>query len=101
MAEGTYISVSQAADALKVSKTTLHWQMKGGQMCEQAHEKEQVLTCHDEKALVKWISDATAGGNPVDRHYIMEMVQGMRENQTLMSEGFLSSIENHWIRYFL
>jgi len=101
LADGTYVTVRQAVDALKVSKTTLRRHLNGGQTREQAHEKDQLLTRQEEKALAKWISGATAAGNPVDRHCIMEMAQGMREARTPLSEGFLRPIGNDWIKRFL
>ena len=67
LADGTYDSVSQAVDALNMSKTTLHRHLKGGLMRQHTCEKDQLLTCQEEKVLAKWISAATAAGNPVDR----------------------------------
>jgi len=58
-------------------------------MCEQAHEKYQLHTHQEEKALAKWISGATVVGNPVDRYYIVEMAQGMRKAQIPLLEGVL------------
>lgn len=101
LADGTYDSVRQAVDALNVSETTLRRHLKGGLTRQQAREKDQLLTHQEEKVLAKWISAATAAGNPVDRRYVLEMAQGMRENRTPLPEGFLPPIGQDWIRRFL
>ena len=64
-------------------------------MRQQAHEKDQLLTRQEENALANWIIGATAMGNPVDRCYIVETAQSMRENrQTALraEEAFLPPI---------
>ena len=104
LADGTYASVSEAVDALKVSKSTLHRHLKGGLTRQQAHEKDQLLTRQEEKALANWITGATAMGNPVDRRYIVEMAQSMRENRRTAltaDEAFLPPIGSEWIHRFL
>ena len=62
LADGTYASISEAVDALKVSKSTLHRHLKGGLTRQQAHEKDQLLTHQEEKALANWITGAMAMG---------------------------------------
>ena len=101
LADGTYLTVCQAVEALNVSEATLRRHLKGGRTRQQGREDIQLLTRQEEKALANWVSGATAAGNPVDRRYIMEMAQGMRESRTPFPEGFLPAIGKDWIKRFL
>jgi hypothetical protein len=74
----TYADAKHAADSLGVSASTLSKRLKGRKSKSEACETQQHLSRQEEKALVDWISQATAAGNPVPHEYIKEMAEEIK-----------------------
>ena len=92
LSDGTYSSEGQAARTVGLSKSTLHQRMKGRKTHAEARESQQQLSCQEEKALVDWISHATASSNPVPHRYIKQMAEEIRSSR--IEEGtFLCPLE--------
>jgi hypothetical protein len=98
---GIYQSVRQASIALGLSRTILTRRLKGGKTRTEAREAQQLLTCQEEKALVEWISQATATGNPVPHQYIREMVEEIRASRGNGNGEFLCPLGTTWMEAFL
>ena len=62
---GQYQSLSQAADAHKVSKDTLRRRHKGVKPKAKAHLHRQLLIDTEEKLLCRWITELTDKNVPV------------------------------------
>ena len=101
LADGTYTNREQAAVAVGISETTLRRRLKGGKTQAEAREAQQLLTCQEEKALVDWISHATASSNPVPHQYIKEMAEAIRANRVEQEHTFLCPLGTTWMEAFL
>jgi len=97
---GTYMSIDHAAKALGVSRTTLRRRLKGGKTRKQARESMQLLSAQEEKALVDWIANAAASGNPVTQAYIKEVAEGIRKSRTEVTPEYLRPIGSSWLQAF-
>ena len=89
LADGTYISTDQAVKALGVSKTRLIHHVKEGKSKWDSQKALCLLFSQEEKALVDWISNATAVGNPVNQQDIKKMLEEMRWSCVGMNIQFL------------
>ena len=101
LADGTYANTAQAAAAVGIAETTLRRRLKGGKTRAEAREAQQQLTCQDEKALVDWISHATASSNPVPYQYIKEMAEAIRASRARQDHMFLRPLGTTWMKAFL
>jgi hypothetical protein len=96
----TYADAKHAADSLGVSASTLSKRLKGRKSKSEARETQQHLSRQEEKALVDWISQATAAGNPVPHEYIKEMAEEIKRARVGDGE-FMPPFGTTWTRVFL
>ena len=97
---GTYADAKHAADSLGVSASTLSKRLKGRKSKSEARETQQHLSRQEEKALVDWISQATATGNPVPHEYSKEMAEEIKRARVGDGE-FMPPFGTTWTRAFL
>jgi len=97
---GIYTNAKHAATVLGVSESTLRKRLKGRKSRREAREAQQLLTCQEEKALVDWVSRATAVGNPVPHQYIKEMAEEIRRSRVGVEE-FFRPLGTTWMEAFL
>ena len=94
---GTYTGPKHAAVELGVSASTLKKRLRGRKSRAEVREAQQQLTHQEEKALVDWISQATAMGNPVPHQYIKEMAEEIRKSRKGETEEFLHPLGTSWM----
>ena len=75
--------------------------MKGRKSRAEAREAQQELTRHEEKALVDWVSRATAVDNPVPHPYIKEMAEEIRKTREGEKGEYLHPLGTSWMEAFL
>jgi len=98
---GVYTGPKHAATELGVSESTLKKRLNGRKSRAQAREAQQQLTRQEEKALVDWISQATAAGNPVPHPYVKEMAEEIRKSREGERGEFLRPLGTTWMEAFL
>ena len=59
---GKYRSVRAAAIAFSIPPSTLSYRIAGRASRSQAHESAQILSCAEEKTLVRWLTRLTSTG---------------------------------------
>ena len=87
--------------ALGVVRITLRRRVNGGKTRKEAREPTQLLTQQEEKALVDWITSATAAEHPITHRSIKEMAQGIRESRADIQPEYLRPIGKNWMGAFL
>jgi len=75
--------------------------VKGGKSRQEGREAFQLLTPQEEKALVDWISNTTAAGNPVNQQHIKEIEDEMRRSRIGAEDQFFRPIGSTWVPAFL
>jgi len=98
---GVYNGPTHAAAELGVALSTLKKRLKGRKSRAEAREAQQELTRHEEKALVDWVSRATAVDNPVPHPYIKEMAEEIRKTREGEKGEYLRPLGTSWMEAFL
>lgn len=107
LADGTYKSPYQAADALQISRSTLNDRLNGKKTRAEARANQQLLSPAEEKALVKWVKQLTIAGYPARHSILREMAEEVRAqrvasiNDSSMQLVFYRPIGQSWVQRFL
>jgi len=99
--DGTYANVAEASKALGLSQATMARRLNGGKTRTEVREDQQLLTQQEEKALVDWISQATATGNPISHPYMKKIAEEIRKSRAGTTREFLKPIGTTWTRVFM
>ena len=70
-----------AAKSFGVSKSTMYRRLSGGKTRAEAREEQQLLSKHEEKALIVWITMLAATGNPVSHPMVRAMAEEIRQQR--------------------
>ena len=103
---GKYRSVRAAAIAFSIPPSTLSYRIAGRASRSQAHESAQILSCAEEKTLVRWLSRLTMAGFPASPALVIEMAEEVRRSRLCLSKTpptppFLRRpIGKHWLDRF-
>ena len=81
MSKSKFKTAYAAAKEHEVSMTTLYHRWRGGLMCAQAWEAQQILSRSEEKALIVWLTMMAATGNPVSHSFVWEMAEEIRQKR--------------------
>jgi hypothetical protein len=100
---GRYRSVRAAAIAFSIPPSTLSYRIAGRASRSQAHESAQILSCAEEKTLVRWLTRLTRTGFPASPALAIKMAEEIRRGRLQLSKTpppLLRPIGEHWIDRF-
>ena len=103
LSNGLYSTPYAAAQALQLSRNTLHRRLAGGKSRAQGKENQQNLTHAEEQALAQWITQLTATGHPARHIFIKEIADEIRRERHAHSATPVSypDLGDAWVPQFL
>jgi len=103
LSNGLYSTPYAAAQALQLSRGTLHRRLAGGKSRSEGKENQQNLTHAEEQALARWITHLTATGHPARHGFIKEIAEEIRRSRHAPSATPVSypDLGDAWVPQFL
>jgi len=102
LSSGLYLTPFAAAQALQLSRGTLHRRLAGGKSRSEAKENQQNLTHAEERALAQWITHLTATGHPARHAFIKEIAEEIRRARHMHSAPVsYPTLGDSWVPQFL
>jgi len=92
---GTYPSIHSAASAYGIPNSTLQGRLRGAQPTRIGHQKQQLLTASEEKAIVQFYLSLDNLGHPLKLSYVKSFAQA------LLPPSQRREVGKHWISRFL
>jgi hypothetical protein len=94
---GTFSSLSEAAQAYSLSKSSLGHRKNGRQSRQKAHEDQQLLSPAAERAVVRWCTQLDDYGFPPRLDILLQLVRSLVTKE----QGLEQDIGKNWITRFL
>jgi len=100
-------SVNAAAKAYGVAESTLRARVHGRKSRAEANEEKQLLSCGEERALVRWILEVSKDGYPPHKLQVREMTEQIRrERVSKINDASITLVEYppigvEWVDRFL